>query len=95
MISFVDAGAPILLLHPLAPSAHLCEYHPGSLRSLRDKSSVRHSPQAVEIPLCLHHKRHSSDKYYFINEAKPLHLVVNLPDTGKNKSQGDVMLFST
>ena len=32
-------------------------------------------------------KRHSFGKYYFMIDAKPLQLVINLPETSKNKPQ--------
>ena len=38
-------------------------------------------------------KRHRSGKYYFVADAKPLQLVVNLPYINKNKSQGNVLVF--
>ena len=38
-------------------------------------------------------KRHSSSKCYFVANANPLQLVVNLPDASKNKLQGYVLLF--
>ena len=38
-------------------------------------------------------KRHNLGKYYLAADAKPLHLVTHLPNTSKNKSQGNVLLF--
>ena len=38
-------------------------------------------------------KRHSSGKYYFVVDSKPLQVVVNLPNTNKNKLQGNILMF--
>ena len=38
-------------------------------------------------------KQHNLGKYYF--DAKSLQLVANLPDTSKNKPQGNVLLFGS
>ena len=38
-------------------------------------------------------KRNNLGKYHFVADAKPLHLVTNLPNTRKNKPQGSVLLF--
>ena len=38
-------------------------------------------------------KRHNVGKYYFVANANSLQLVNNLPDTSKNKPQGNVMIF--
>ena len=39
-------------------------------------------------------KRHNLIKYYFIANSKLLQLVIYLPETSKNKRQGNVLLFS-
>ena len=38
-------------------------------------------------------KRHNLGKYYLIADAKSLYLVTNLPNTSKNKPQGNMILF--
>ena len=60
---------------------------------MRVESSIWHPLKAGGGPLCLQIKRHSSGKYNFVADVKPLQLVVNLPDTSKNNLQGNVMLF--
>ena len=37
--------------------------------------------------------RYNLGKYYLVADAKPLDLVINLPNTNKNKPQGNVLLF--
>ena len=95
MIPFVDAGALVLLLHPLSPDAYPCERDSGSLRSLCAEWQAWHPPQARGVLYAHTIKRHNFGKYYFVANAKPLQLVVNLPDTSKNKLQDNVMIFRT
>ena len=38
-------------------------------------------------------KRHKLERYYLIADAKSLQLVTNMPNTRKNKHQGNVLLF--
>ena len=38
-------------------------------------------------------KQHNLGKYYFVANAKSLHLVTNWSNTSKNKPQGNVLLF--
>ena len=38
-------------------------------------------------------KRHNLGKYYFVADSKSLQLVMNFPDTSKNKPQGNVLMF--
>ena len=38
-------------------------------------------------------KRHKLERYYLVVDAKSLQLVTNLPNTSKNKPQGNVMMF--
>ena len=40
-------------------------------------------------------KQSNLGKYYFVADAKLLQLVTNLPDTSKNKPQGNVLLFGS
>ena len=54
--TLVDTSTTVLLLHPLAPSAHPCECHSSSFRSLCVESTVRHPSRVGGSPLCLHHK---------------------------------------
>ena len=39
-------------------------------------------------------KWHKLRRYYLVANAKSLQLVTNLPNTTKNKPQGNVLLFS-
>ena len=38
-------------------------------------------------------KRHKLGRYYLVVDAKSLQLVTNLPNTSKDKPQGNVLLF--
>ena len=38
-------------------------------------------------------KRHNLGKYYFVFDSRSLQLVTNLPDTSKNKPQGNVLML--
>ena len=38
-------------------------------------------------------KRHNLGKYYFVANVKPFQLVTNMPDTSKNKQQGNALVF--
>ena len=37
-------------------------------------------------------RRHKLERFYLVVDAKALHLVTNLPNTSKNKPQGNVLL---
>ena len=38
-------------------------------------------------------KRHKFERFYLVAEARSLQLVTNLPNTSKNKPQGNVLFF--
>ena len=40
-------------------------------------------------------KRHKLGRYYLVANTQPLHLVTNLPNTNKNKPQGNVLVFGS
>ena len=44
----------------------------------------------VLLGMCILNKL---DWYYLVADAQPLHLVTNLPNTSKNKTQGNVLVF--
>ena len=80
MILFVDVGTPFLILHLLHP----VHTHVNIIRVLFGVC-VWNRRFGIHLGLedVLHAytiKSHSSGKYYFIANAKPLHLVINLSD---------------
>ena len=46
-----------------------------------------------EVLFAYSFKRHKLNRYYLVDNAQPLHLVTNLPNTSKIKPQGNVLVF--